>query len=126
MATKTNEGLIDKFDVFRHGSGEQVFDSLFVLLPEKDPAARHALVEYTNRTQNQILSNDIKKWLENMPWNPICDNDAYKCPHCGNEVEETGVDCISDGYYGIWTHYNMWYCCICDNAIWTEQTSPPD
>lgn len=123
---KKYKGLVAKFDVFRHGSGEQIFGSLFVLLPEKDSSARQALAEYANHTQNQVLSDDIKNWIGNMPWNPICDNDAYKCPHCGNEVEAAGVDCINDGYYGCWTHYNMWYCSVCDNAIWTEITFPPD
>ena len=85
---KEQKGLIAKFIVTRQSTGEQVFDPLFVLLPEKDVAARQALVKYSECTQNKVLSDDIKDWVAEMQWNPIMEDEKLKdrCLLCENWV----------------------------------------
>ena len=63
-----HKGLYPKFVVKRH-NGERVNDPLFVLLPEKDLSARHALLQYADhvKSKNPVLAEDIYRWIDNMP-----------------------------------------------------------
>ncbi len=38
----------------------------FVLVPEKDPAARVALAAYAEAVANPVLAQDLRSWLEGM------------------------------------------------------------
>lgn len=55
-------GLKIKYVVVKAGTGELV-ENCFVLRPDKDPAARHALEAYAQATDNQVLASDITDWI---------------------------------------------------------------
>lgn len=56
------EGLKEKFLVFKADSGERV-ENCFVLRPDKDPVAVRALRAYAGITPNRELAKDIYKWV---------------------------------------------------------------
>ena len=58
----TDEGLYDKFEVYRRDSGNPV-DECFVLVPEDDAAARDALREYARSTDDDQLAAELRGWL---------------------------------------------------------------
>lgn len=58
-------GLKVKYRVFKARNNESV-EGCFVLRPDKDPAARAALRAYMESTDNQVLREDLEKWLEEL------------------------------------------------------------
>ncbi len=56
-------GLNIKYNVTKVKDGS-VVDNCFVLRPDKDPAARRALIEYGLATSNLKLREDILKWMK--------------------------------------------------------------
>ncbi|MNI77694.1 hypothetical protein D3C73_1340050 [compost metagenome] len=60
-----SKGLYNKYMVFKSNTGE-VVEECFVLRPQKDPAARIALLEYASATYNTELAQDISLWLSNL------------------------------------------------------------
>lgn len=59
------EGLKRKYVVLKSDTGECV-ENCFVLRPDKDPAAKAALMAYAAATKNEILAEDIMSWLSSM------------------------------------------------------------
>lgn len=59
------EGLKRKYVVLKSDTGECV-EGCFVLRPDKDPAAKAALMAYAAATQNKQLAEDILSWLSSM------------------------------------------------------------
>lgn len=56
-------GLQVKYRVYKARNGEPVEDC-FILRPDKDPAARAALMAYAAATDNEELHFDIYSWVE--------------------------------------------------------------
>jgi hypothetical protein len=54
------DGLHAKYEVFE--DGERV-ENCFVLEPETDSAARAALIEYAEETNNEDLAQDLRDWV---------------------------------------------------------------
>lgn len=54
-------GLYSKYVVTK--DGKPIDGDCFVLRPDRDEAAREALRAYATHTRNQILSQDIRRWL---------------------------------------------------------------
>lgn len=59
------EGLKRKYVVLKSDTGECV-ENCFVLRPDKDPAAKAALMAYAAATKNEKLAEDIMSWLSSM------------------------------------------------------------
>lgn len=59
------EGLKRKYVVLKSDTGECV-EGCFVLRPDKDPAAKAALMAYAAATKNEKLAEDIMSWLSSM------------------------------------------------------------
>lgn len=59
------KGLYVKYIVRKIDTGE-IVDGCFVLRPDRDPAARAALVAYAKTTENKKLADDIFAWLEEI------------------------------------------------------------
>ena len=59
------EGLKRKYVVLKSDTGECV-EGCFVLRPDKDPAAKAALMAYAAATTNEKLAEDIMSWLSSM------------------------------------------------------------
>ena len=58
------DGLKVKYIVLKVKDGSTV-DGCFVLRPDKDPAARAAVLAYADATENTMLAEDIRKaWGE--------------------------------------------------------------
>ncbi len=53
-------GLYAKYTILK--DGELIEDRAFVLLPDKDPAARAALLTYAAHTENRQLRADLMAW----------------------------------------------------------------
>lgn len=60
------EGLTVKYRVYKARNGEPV-ENCFVLRPDKDSAAYHALIAYALHTDNETLRDDILAWAKKMP-----------------------------------------------------------
>lgn len=58
-------GLYSKYQV-THTDGRPLDGDCFVLRPDRDPAAWHALEEYIRYTQNGLLAGDILLWLHRI------------------------------------------------------------
>lgn len=56
-------GLRHKYDVRKAGTGEAVTDC-FVLRPDRDPAARVALLAYAHATEDHALAHDLELWVQ--------------------------------------------------------------
>ncbi|MBQ6274449.1 MAG: hypothetical protein IJK63_09525 [Oscillospiraceae bacterium] len=59
------DGLKRKYVVLKADTGA-VVENCFVLRPEKDCAAREALLAYANSTGNKVLAKDIMAWLDDL------------------------------------------------------------
>lgn len=59
------EGLKVKYNVYKAHNNELVEDC-FVLRPQKDLAARKALLIYAGKTKNKALRQDILEWLKSI------------------------------------------------------------
>lgn len=64
---KRRKGLYPKYIVFHNDKGalgaDGPLDDIFVLRPERDPAARKALKAYADWTTNSQLAKDLYGWL---------------------------------------------------------------
>ena len=68
------DGLKTKYRVYKARNNEAV-EGCFVLRPEKDTAARYALIAYAGHCKNEILSYDILHWIGRMIANKAFYND---------------------------------------------------
>ena len=62
-------GLYPKYNVYKivgEAFEDEKIYGCFVLRPQKDYAARKALLAYAKNTENKTLKEDIEKWLENI------------------------------------------------------------
>lgn len=59
------EGLKIKYNVYKVSDGSIVHDC-FVLRPGKDPAAQAALMAYADATDNAVLADDIRRWMDKL------------------------------------------------------------
>jgi len=57
------DGLYEKYVVTKDG---EPVDDCFVLRPNRDPAARLAILKYADVTDNPILSVHLILWLEGL------------------------------------------------------------
>ncbi len=62
------EGLKIKYIVRKVEDGSLV-NKCFVLRPDKDEAARKALLAYADATDNKQLAEDIRKWIDDINYN---------------------------------------------------------
>lgn len=63
------KGLYPKYNVYKivgEAFEDEKIYGCFVLRPQKDYAARKALLAYAKNTENKTLKEDIEKWLENI------------------------------------------------------------
>ena len=63
------KGLYPKYNVYKivgEAFEDEKIYGCFVLRPQKDYAARKALLAYAKNTENETLKEDIEKWLENI------------------------------------------------------------
>jgi hypothetical protein len=60
----TKYGLYNKYTVINKETGEETTDRLFILKPDKDPAARAALKAYAAATDNEKLAKDLIHWAD--------------------------------------------------------------
>lgn len=61
----TEAGLLLKYNVQKVSTGEPVHDC-FVLRPQKDAAARAALLAYAKATHNAKLASDLIVWVRQL------------------------------------------------------------
>lgn len=95
--TKSEEnGLYDKYLVYKI-DGTPVTDRCFVLKPDKDIAARMALLTYAEYTCDEQLRNDIHQWLGLMleqtkrkPDCKSCEHSYWHDPECSACNETNG------------------------------------
>ena len=59
------EGLKLKYIVYTCDTGE-IVDGCFVLRPDKDEAAKVALLAYAEATDNKQLASDIRNWITEL------------------------------------------------------------
>lgn len=59
------KGLYVKYEVRKKEDGS-IVDGCFVLRPDRDEAARRALMTYAAVTPNQKLAEDITAWLSSL------------------------------------------------------------
>jgi hypothetical protein len=59
------EGLYGKYRVFKARNNEPVEDC-FVLRPDKDAAARYALLTYATYCGNPQLAGDLNRWIDEI------------------------------------------------------------
>ena len=59
---ESHDGLKRKYIVIKSNTGEVVQDC-FVLRPDRDPAAKAALIEYAKHCQRE-LAEDITRWIQ--------------------------------------------------------------
>lgn len=90
------EGLKLKYNVYKIEDGSVVNDC-FVLRPQKDKAARAALLEYAKSTDNPALAEDIRKWIDS-----IRKEEQVEEIHIGDEViddDNRKAIAVRDTYY---------------------------
>jgi hypothetical protein len=59
----TDRGLYEKYEVLEDG---EAVPNCFVLEPESDPAAREALIQYAEDTDDEELSEDLREWVTDL------------------------------------------------------------
>lgn len=62
-----DQRLYNKYQIINRETGTEADGQYFVLKPEKDSAARAALLAYASITNNEELAMDITKWLSDLP-----------------------------------------------------------
>lgn len=62
-AIKMEKGLYEKYTLINNETGEEVQENFFILKPEKDEAARKALLAYAEATDNEQLADDLRNWV---------------------------------------------------------------
>lgn len=75
------KGLYNKYQIIKRETGNESEGEYFVLKPEKDPAARAALLEYAKVTNNERLAQDIIFWVTSLP-------EIGKCNWCDEPDNE--------------------------------------
>jgi hypothetical protein len=76
-------GIQVKYRVFKARNGEPVEDC-FILRPDKDIAARAALMAYAAATDNEELHFDIYSWVEDLE-----ERDAAAATIAGEGAEQS-------------------------------------
>ncbi len=61
-------GIYTKYEVRKIISGD-IVEECFVLRPQKDLAARDALLKYAQTTKNSALAQDIMTWIKSIDKN---------------------------------------------------------
>lgn len=61
--TDPERGLYGKYEVRKDG---EPVEECFVLEPESDSAARKALIEYAEATDNEQLAEDLREWVVDL------------------------------------------------------------
>jgi hypothetical protein len=62
---QSESGLRAKYEVRKTATGEPV-EACFVLRPDRDPAARVALLAYAMATDNDALKSDLHRWAQTI------------------------------------------------------------
>lgn len=62
----TQLGIYNKYTVIDNKTGQPVDGAVFVLKPDKDPAALKSLETYASATDNTKLSEDIMMWIDQI------------------------------------------------------------
>lgn len=65
IASESNEGLA-KFVVSHYKRGKLPADSVFVLVPDRDPAALCALRAYAGATGDAVLAARLRQWADRV------------------------------------------------------------
>jgi hypothetical protein len=62
------KGLYWKYTLINNETGEEVKSPAFILKPETDPHALHALKAYAQSVHldNPVLAADLKAWIERI------------------------------------------------------------
>lgn len=73
------KGLYNKYIVINRETGKEAEGAYFVLQPDKDAAARPALLRYAEETAggNEKLSADLWKWIQGIDAYAECPEDVY-------------------------------------------------
>lgn len=58
-------GLYNKYRVISEETGEEVY-GCFVLKPQRDKAARKAIIKYAEETSNKLLRKGLIEWMESL------------------------------------------------------------
>lgn len=74
------EGLYDKYVVYRRGTKQKVAP-VFVLKPDKDPAALEALKAYAKATKNELLADQLMEWVKEFDEH-ACIGNQHKGGNC--------------------------------------------
>jgi len=128
----SEQGLIHKYNVFKEETGEQVTDC-FVLRPEKDDAARIAMLAYARATWNDALAQDIRKWMEQKTQNGLDDETRLRFFYCDSEDSYLLGQRLHNFFYARWdnrlgfvwqmSRYLPWgEHVIAPNTLWKEHT----
>lgn len=70
--SEPKRGLHGKYRVEKNG---EPVEDCFVLEPAEDSAAREALRQYADATENDKLASDLRAWLSEMQRDPNGEND---------------------------------------------------
>lgn len=98
----SEQGLIHKYNVFKAEDGTQITDC-FVLRPEKDDAARIAMLAYAEATRNIALGSDIYSWMMKSTENKLDDEFALGFYYCDSEDSYLLARRIGTFYYAHWS-----------------------
>jgi len=98
----SEQGLIHKYNVYKAENGEQVTDC-FVLRPEKDDAARIALLAYAKATPNVALAQDIYSWMLHSTENKLDDEFRLHFFYCDSEDSYLLGERKGTFYYAHWS-----------------------
>jgi hypothetical protein len=63
MSDADQSGFYEKYAVKKDGTPVR---NCFVLEPESDPAAREALIQYAEATDNETLADDLREWVTDL------------------------------------------------------------
>lgn len=58
--------LLVKIRIVYKVSDNSIVDECFVLRPDRDPAAKAALLAYEDATDNVALADDIRRWMDTI------------------------------------------------------------
>lgn len=71
------KGLYNKYHILHRESGAEVDGACFVLRPDKDAAARSAMLRYAEATGNLELMADIWNWITGIDPLSECPEEEY-------------------------------------------------
>ncbi|KUP24905.1 hypothetical protein [Paenibacillus sp. DMB5] len=74
-----DKGLYNKYIVINRETSKEAEGAYFVLQPDKDAAARPALLRYAEETagQNDKLAADLWKWIQSIDAYACCPEDVF-------------------------------------------------